>query len=209
MSKYSTEQEDFWAGSFGNEYSQRNTGESLVASNVALFAGILTNTRNVNSVLEFGSSIGLNLIAIRKIIPNAELSAVEINSKAVRQLKKWSGETIKIYEQSVLDFTPDYPRDFVFTKGLLIHINPERLTGLYSKLYQSSARYICIAEYYNPTPSTVSYRQHRNRMFKRDFAGEMLDLYERLEIVKYGFSYHRDPVFPQDDITWFLLRKKD
>jgi spore coat polysaccharide biosynthesis protein SpsF len=26
-------------------------------------------------------------------------------------------------------------------------------------------------------------------------------------LVDYGFAYHRDPAFPQDDITWFLLEK--
>jgi spore coat polysaccharide biosynthesis protein SpsF len=26
--------------------------------------------------------------------------------------------------------------------------------------------------------------------------------------VDYGFAYRRDPNFPQDDITWFLLEKR-
>jgi len=29
-----------------------------------------------------------------------------------------------------------------------------------------------------------------------------------LELVDYGFVYHRDPVFPQDDINWFLMKKQ-
>ena len=29
-----------------------------------------------------------------------------------------------------------------------------------------------------------------------------------LRLVDYGFSYHRDRAFPQDDITWFLLEKR-
>ncbi|QVL50178.1 MAG: hypothetical protein KFB96_06875 [Thiocapsa sp.] len=44
-------------------------------------------------------------------------------------------------------------------------------------------------------------------MFKRDFAGEMLDRYPDLELIDYGFIYRRDPVFPQDDMTWFLLQR--
>ena len=31
---------------------------------------------------------------------------------------------------------------------------------------------------------------------------------EILPLIDYGFSYHRDPVFPQDDITWFLMERK-
>ena len=93
-------------------------------------------------------------------------------------------------------------------KGVLIHIAPEQLEGVYEKLYQASRRYILIAEYYNPTPVSVPYRGHADRLFKRDFAGEMLDRYPDLELVDYGFVYHRDPLFPQDDMTWFLLARK-
>jgi len=44
-------------------------------------------------------------------------------------------------------------------------------------------------------------------LFKRDFAGEMLDRFKDLELLDYGFVYHRDNNFPQDDLNWFLLRK--
>jgi spore coat polysaccharide biosynthesis protein SpsF len=45
-------------------------------------------------------------------------------------------------------------------------------------------------------------------LFKRDFAGEMMDRYPDLKLLDYGFVYHRDPAFPDDDITWFLMEKK-
>jgi spore coat polysaccharide biosynthesis protein SpsF len=54
---------------------------------------------------------------------------------------------------------------------------------------------------------SISYRGHSDRLFKRDFAGEMLDKYADLSLVDYGFCYKRDKAFPQDDITWFLLQK--
>jgi pseudaminic acid biosynthesis-associated methylase len=82
------------------------------------------------------------------------------------------------------------------------------LPEVYQKLYETSSRYICIAEYYNPTPMELNYRGHAEKMYKRDFAGEVLDIYPDLELVDYGFVYHRDPVFEQGDITWFLLEKK-
>lgn len=55
---------------------------------------------------------------------------------------------------------------------------------------------------------TIPYRGHEQRLFKRDFAGEMLDAYPDLRLVDYGFVYRRDPVFPADDLTWFLMEKK-
>ena len=53
---------------------------------------------------------------------------------------------------------------------------------------------------------TVNYRGHDNRLFKRDFAGELIDKFG-LKLRDYGFLYHRDNYFPQDDLTWFLLEK--
>jgi len=98
--------------------------------------------------------------------------------------------------------------DLTFTCGVLIHINPELLPELYTRLYECSRSYILINEYYNQKPVEASYRGHSERLFKRDFAGELLDRYPDLELVDYGFQYHRDHNFPADDMTWFLLKKK-
>jgi spore coat polysaccharide biosynthesis protein SpsF len=92
-------------------------------------------------------------------------------------------------------------------KGVLIHINPDMLQVVYEKLYESSSKYILVCEYYNPAPVTINYRGHEDRLFKRDFAGELMEKYTDLTLIDYGFAYKRDPSFPQDDITWFLLSK--
>jgi pseudaminic acid biosynthesis-associated methylase len=90
---------------------------------------------------------------------------------------------------------------------VLIHINPDRLRSVYETLHKASSRLILVCEYYNPTPVAIPYRGHADRLFKRDFAGEMLDAFPDLRLVDYGFAYRRDPAFPQDDITWFLMEK--
>ena len=203
---HKTEQEKFWAGEFGDDYIRRNQGTDWVASNTAFFASILSRVQGIRSVIELGANIGLNLEAIRCLLPKCELAAVEINQKAAEQL----GQTIKnvqVYPVSILDFQCERTWDLALIKGVLIHINPESLPKVYEALYCASGRYICIAEYYNPTPVSIPYRGHQDRLFKRDFAGEMLDRYKDLRLVDYGFSYHRDLHFPQDDITWFLLEK--
>ena len=74
-------------------------------------------------------------------------------------------------------------------------------------MYRCSSRYILVAEYYNPNPVSIVYRGETDRLFKRDFAGDMLDAYPDLSLADYGFAYHRDPKFAQDDISWFLLDK--
>ena len=179
----------------------------MIASNLALFAKVLARTRQVRSVIEFGASIGLNLAAIRLLLPEAKLSAVEINETAVTELRKMPALTV--HHRSMLEFSPEDTHDLVLTKGVLIHLDPDELPGVYDLLHRSSGRYICVAEYYNPTPVSVSYRGHTERLFKRDFAGEMLDRFDDLKLVDYGFVYRRDLLFPQDDINWFLLEKVD
>lgn len=206
MNRNETEQEAFWAGEFGDEYIDRNKGSKIVAGNVNMFSKVLKNTRHVNSVIEFGANIGLNLEALKVLLPGVELSAIEINKKAVDELKK--NEGVKVYHQSILDFMPDYERDFVLIKEVLIHIRPDLLPQVYNLLHKTSKKYICIAEYYNPTPVSISYRGNEDRLFKRDFAGEMLDSFKDLELVDYGFTYHRDIPCEYDDLNWFLLQKR-
>jgi len=202
---YKTEQEAFWAGEFGNNYINRNNDAELVAANMALFACVLKATQFVSSVIEFGANIGLNLRAIRHLLPKADLAAIEINEQAVTDLKTQSGLTV--FHQSILDFEPEITRDLVLIKGVLIHINPGELATVYEKLYQSSRRYICVAEYYSPNPVEIPYRGHSGKLFKRDFAGEMMDRYSDLKLLDYGFVYHRDIHFAQGDVNWFLLEK--
>lgn len=206
MKEFLTEQEKFWAEQFGNEYISRNRDQQEILNNRALFSKILNSAKRVNSIIEIGANIGLNLHALRNLIPNVELAAIEINSDACDKLKKL--DNINIYNQSVLDFQSKDKYDFVLSKGVLIHINPEKLQQVYDLMYKLSSKYICIVEYYNSSPISLNYRGHMNRLFKRDFAGEVLDKFNDLSLVDYGFVYHRDKQFPQDDLTYFLLEKK-
>lgn len=204
--RFATEQEAFWAGEFGDEYTQRNVGAQWVASNLALFTKVLARTESVRSVLELGANRGLNLRALRQLLPQAELSAVEINATAAGELKRLGD--ISVHHKSIMDFQPPQPYDLVLIKGVLIHLNPEKLLQVYDLMRASSARYICLAEYYNPSPVAIPYRGHTNRLFKRDFAGDLLRRHADLRLLDYGFVYHGDPNHPQDDITWFLLEKR-
>ncbi len=203
---FNTQQEEFWAGQFGNAYADRNTGNHWVASGTALFATILKRTHSLKSVIEFGANIGMNLLAIQRLLPHAELSAVEINEYAAGQLRE-NVPSANVHRQSIVDFHSTAQWDLAFTKGVLIHIDPDVLARVYDVLYAASRRYILVVEYYNPSPVEVEYRGHAGKLFKRDFAGDLLDRYDGLQLVDYGFVYRRDTNFPQDDMTWFLLRK--
>ena len=204
---FRTEQEKFWAGAFGDEYINRNKSEEYLASNLNFFSKAFNQIGRPNSLIEFGANVGMNLRAIKLLFPKTNLFGIEINKTASEELAEYLGKE-NVFNGSILDYLPNQKFEVSLIKGVLIHINPEMLNEVYSKLYDSSSKYILICEYYNSSPVTINYRGHSDRLFKRDFAGEMLEIYSDLKLVDYGFCYKRDKAFPQDDITWFLLEKE-
>ena len=204
--RFKTEQEVFWSGEFGDNYIDRNRSKELLSANTSLFASILSSSGKIDSILELGCNIGMNLESIKSLLPEVKLSGIEINKKAISKIKNL--EQIEVFHDSILEIEMDRSFDLTLIKTVLIHINPEELDKVYSRLYKFSNKYICIAEYYSPSPVEVNYRGHSDKLFKRDFAGELMRKYPDLDLIDYGFIYHNDPVFPQDDINWFLLMKK-
>jgi len=204
---FKTEQEAFWAGDFGTDYIKRNQGQALLASNLDFFAKALRSARNVNTCIEFGANIGMNLKALKLLHPEQEQHGIEINADAARELAQIIPST-HVHLKSILDFNPQQTYDLTLIKGVLIHINPDELPLVYDKLVSACCKYLLLAEYYNPAPVAISYRGHTDRLFKRDFAGEIMDRHPQMELIDYGFVYRRDPNYPQDDITWFLIGKR-
>jgi len=204
--EFKTKQEEFWAGEFGTEYISRNNSKELLASNLNFFSKALKLTLNPASLIEFGPNVGMNLRAIELLYPSIKLHGVEINKTAAAELTNFIGAE-NVSNNSIFDYKTSKQFEVSLIKGVLIHINPEMLQVVYEKLYESSSKYILVCEYYNPAPVTINYRGHEDRLFKRDFAGELMAKYADLSLIDYGFVYKRDPSFPQDDITWFLLSK--
>lgn len=200
-----TPQERFWSGRFGDDYTARNMTEKIDAAALAFITRALRRTHNIKTAIEFGANAGANLRALSAIVPGIGLSAVEINARACEHLRAWGGCTV--WHGSIFERDPG-DADLAFTRGVLIHLAPERLPDAYDRLYDAARRYVLVAEYYNPTPVEVEYRGARDRLFKRDFAGELMERHPDLDLIDYGFVYHRDPNFPQDDITWFLMEKR-
>ncbi len=204
---FKTEQEAFWAGDFGTEYSKRNQGDVLLASNLNFFAKSLRATSSLKSCIEFGANIGMNLKALKLLYPTQVQHAIEINVDAALQLEQVIPSE-HVYKCSIFDFNPQHTWDLTLIKGVLIHINPDELQKIYEKLVAATGRYLLVAEYYNTSPVAIPYRGHADRLFKRDFAGEIMANHPEMKLLDYGFVYHLDHNFPQDDITWFLMEKR-
>ena len=61
---YLTDQEEFWAGNFGDEYIERNKSKELLASNLNFFSKALKNANKPKSCIEFGSNVGMSSLGI-------------------------------------------------------------------------------------------------------------------------------------------------
>ena len=204
---HKSEQEEFWAGDFGSEYIDRNNSEELLASNMLFFSRIFSSSLAYpKRCLELGANIGMNIRALKQLLPRSSFTGVEINSDACKILEQSGCEVINT---SILELSLSSSFDLVFTKGVLIHQNPNDLPRIYQKMYSLSSRWILIAEYYNPIPVALEYRGHSNKLFKRDFAGEFLEMFSDVKLKNYGFVYKGDDYGLNDDISWFLLEKKN
>ena len=206
MKKKLNKQEIFWQGKFGIDYIKRNISKKLKKNTDVFFKRIFNKNPNlkISNMIELGANVGNNLESFSKNFKKIEMTAVEINKKACEILSK-NNLKINVLNKNIASLNLKKKYDLVLVKGVLIHINPKQLVKVYSKIFNLSKKYILIAEYYNPTPIKIMYRGKKDKLFKRDFAGEMIKKY-RLRIIDYGFSYHLDK-YPQDDLTWFLLKK--
>ena len=147
MNKELSDQEKFWQGDFGSNYIDRNKSNQLLSSNVSMFSRIFESMDDVSSIAEFGCNVGMNLRALRNIFPDINLTGVDINPDAINNVNRWGGAHGVL--GSIVDLDLKEKFDLTFTKGVLIHINPNLLNSVYENLYKYSTRYILVAEYYN------------------------------------------------------------
>lgn len=195
-----TETDKFWENNFGDSYHIRNDVQAY--NNYIMFKKIFEkNNLDFNSFIEFGAGIGQNITAIKKLKPDCSYTGLEINASACAKLKTIDG--VNVIQSSIKNVGTF---DMVLCKGILIHIHPDKINDIYKIVYESSNKYILLCEYYNPNVVEVKYRGHAGKLWKRDFFGDIKKLYPDITLVDYGFISKYDR-FPQDDITYFLIKK--
>jgi len=205
-----TPQLEAWAGTFGDEYMDRNDyADWKIALGAEAFRRILYGLE-IELVLEVGSNIGLNLLFINELFKGKiKLYAVEPNRKAFGRLlsckdqlnleKAWNCGAFQL----PLD---DASVDLVFTVGVLIHIAPDDLARATDEIVRVSRKYVLCSEYFSHKPEEVLYRGEKGLLFKRDFGSFYLDRHSNLKCVRYGFLWQREfKIF--DNLTWWLFEK--
>ena len=204
-----------WLGSFGKEYTDRNAMsleemEALCKRNYGvtrteLNERFLDRIDRSARILEVGSNIGNQLLCLQKM-GFLNLYGIELQSHAL-ELAKSRSQNINFIEASVFDipYNKDGYFDLVFTAGLLIHIHPSDIAKAMREIYRCTRKYIWGMEYYANEYTEITYRGHRNLLWKTDFARLYLELFDDLALVK----EERLQYLENDNVSsMFLLRKR-
>lgn len=166
------EQEAFWLGGFGDEYTQRNQVNWRARVNFWKRVVALTQPTHAH---EIGCNAGWNLRALREVSPGMSLSGIDVNQKAAT-ISRAAG--FSVHRCTLADSNIEFslPADLVFTAGVLIHIAPADLVPAMEKIISLSTRWVLAVEYEAEQETEVEYRGHTARLWKRPFG----DLYQEL-----------------------------
>lgn len=208
MTRAKTEQEDFWANKYAEDYIRKNQAFDNELGAVAWKQMLANANGSVGNYLECGCNIGRNIDQLKIALPDAKPSVIEISEPA------FSSVTARhrfdhAFNGAILDsrFEPD-SFDLVFTMGVLIHINPDQLLDHMRRMFEYSRRYVLIGEYFNRTPVSIEYHGQMNMLFKRDFGKLFIENFD-VTLVDYGFLWgHLYDGAGFDDITWWLFEKR-
>lgn len=192
--------EQLWGGDFGDAYVDRN--QAAADSRAPFWREILQATQP-RRVLEIGCNIGANLTWVVESVPPGEVYGIDVNAKALAQLRR------RLDVNAVQSVARDLPFrdrwfDLTFTMGVLIHQPPDQLPLVMSEIVRCSRRWVLCGEYFAEEPTEVPYRGQSGALFKRDFGGMYQKLFPELVLRKQGFL-GRD--IGWDDVTYWLFEK--
>ena len=174
-----TEQEKFWSGDFGQQYSDRNnwTVEAYDDFYKSQWGFAKTDINNDCighlpkdiKILEVGCNIGLQLRCLQQM-GFTNLYGVELQQYAVEKAKSIT-QHINIVQGSGFDIPfKDHYFDIVVTNGVLIHIAPEDHFKMMAEMMRCSKKYIWGWEYYAPEITNINYRGNEGFLWKADFS---------------------------------------
>ncbi len=190
-----TKEEKFWQGDFGEAYRKRNDfNADQIDRHYLKIWGVKRSDMNksflndlkINNILEVGCNTGNQLQLLEKQ-GHKNLSGTEINANVVKIAQQILPNT-KIIDGSIFDLPyGDNSFDLVFTSGVLIHINPNDISSALKQIYRTAKKYIWGFEYYSEEYKNITYRGHKNKLWKTDFCKLYLDSFPDLKLVKKKF----------------------
>jgi pseudaminic acid biosynthesis-associated methylase len=194
--------EHLWSGQFGDTYVDRNRD---AGANRRPFWEMIGKRFPSRNVLEVGCNLGANLRWIAGGVAPKDVYGVDINLKALQELRRLLPEVNALWSPArELPFR-DRWFDLVFTMGVLIHQPESTLPLVMEEIVRCSRRYVLCGEYYADQKTEVSYRDQTGALFKRDYGRLYQELFPELHLCQTGFL-SRDEGW--DDVTYWLFEKQ-
>lgn len=192
-------QEETWNGNFGEEYTNRNilTPKGVDILNTKILGCSRTQIyrkfigkKELNRVFEVGCNAGNQLNLLKKMGYD-DLWGMELQDYAVEFARK-NTHGINIVQGSAFDIPfKDGFFDFVFSAGVLIHIDPKDINAVLDEMYRCTSKYIMGSEYYHPNKyQMVKYRGNNDLLWKTDFSKLFLNRFPHLKLVHIEILKH-------------------
>jgi spore coat polysaccharide biosynthesis protein SpsF len=195
--------EALWSGEFGDAYVERNRSAGAVR---APFWNAILDRYPARHALEVGCNVGANLRWIASRLGSDKTWGVDINHKAICELRELiPGIGAILSPARQLPFR-DRWFDLTFTMGVLIHQPDETLPLVMSEIVRTSRRYVLCGEYFAEAAVEVPYRGHSGALFKRDYGTLYQSLFPELALLEQGFL-GRDQGW--DDVTYWVFERHD
>jgi pseudaminic acid biosynthesis-associated methylase len=210
------QQENFWKGDFGKEYTERNNFSQEEWDNVYKktwgVTKIQMNEKAIGElprdikILEVGCNIGMQLLGLQRM-GFKNLYGIELQAYAVEKAKK-NTLGINIIQGSGFDipFKNSY-FDLVCTNGVLIHIAQKNLKSIMSEIVRCSNKYIMGFEYYNDKVKEINYRGNKGFLWKGDYEKMYRDYFPELKSVNQTLYPYVIEVNKGNTDSVFLLAK--
>ncbi|MFH2066162.1 MAG: pseudaminic acid biosynthesis-associated methylase [Pseudomonadota bacterium] len=194
--------EGLWGGEFGNAYVDRNID---ARNGREPFWKNLIARYEIQNVLEVGCNVGANLFWLNQLLESRRVFGIDINEKALKELKKRNPEVNAVWSPAKELPFRDRHFDLVFTTGVLIHQTPLSLPLVMSEIVRCSRKFILCAEYFAEDLTEIPYRNQHGALFKQNYGKIYQDLFPYLELMDQGFLPKEEGGW--DDVTYWLFRK--
>jgi pseudaminic acid biosynthesis-associated methylase len=193
--------EKLWSSEFGDAYVERNRA---AGNKREPFWQKVLDEFSAQTVLEVGCNIGANLRWIAALRPPQQVYGVDINLKALNELRRTMPDVNAIWSPGrELPFR-DRWFDLVFTMGVLIHQPESTLPLVMAEIVRCSRRYVLCGEYFAEQTIEVPYRNQSGALFKRNYGRIYQELFPELRLIQRGFL-GRDEGW--DDVTHWMFEK--
>ena len=213
-----TEQESFWLGDFGKEYTNRNTPDSKEKLNQFYIENWGVTKTEMNNdflgelprnskILEVGCNSGNQLLLLQDS-GFTNIYGVELQAYAFEEAKKrTTGINVICGSGFDIPFKDNF-FDVVCTNGVLIHISPTDLPRIMAEMYRASNRYIWGFEYFSEEVTEINYRGHDGFLWKADYAKLFMDQFPDLKLVKKKlFPYITEGMTENSDCMYLLEKQ--